>query len=142
MKMTRVFAPGINSLPASFGLLALRVWLGLTMLFLHGMDKLTHFSETAAKPFPDPLHLGATPSLVLAVFAEVACSVLLVLGLGTRFAAMVLVINMTVAFVIVNKMALSGNPGSELAFIFLAGYVTLLFAGPGRYSADAAFFSK
>ena len=141
MKMTRVFAPGNNSLPASFGLLLLRVWLGLTLLLVHGLDKLTHFSETA-KAFGDPIHIGATPSLALVVFAEVGCSALLVLGLVTRFAATVLVINFSVAFFLAHHMALTGEHNGELAFVYLAGYVALLFAGPGRYSADAALFSK
>jgi putative oxidoreductase len=116
-----------------FGLLVLRLWLGLTMLWLHGWGKLTHFSA-AMGSFPDPLHIGSTTSLVLAVFAEVVCSVLLVVGLFTRLAAFFLVVTMAVACFIVNEGKLAGK--AELAFIYLAAYVVLLLAGAGRYSVD------
>ena len=118
------------------GLLILRLWLGLTMMINHGIPKLMHFNETAAN-FPDPLGVGAKISLGLAVFAEVGCSALLVVGFFTRMATLLLAITMGVAFFVVHKGALAMGPGSgELAFMYLAGYMTLLFAGPGRYSVD------
>lgn len=118
-------------------LLILRVWLGLALLWLHGRSKLTGFSGMADK-FPDPLGVGSAASLAMAVFAEVLCAALLVLGLFTRAAALVLVILMSVAFLVVHKASLEMGPGSgELAFIYLAGFVSLLIAGPGRFSIDA-----
>jgi putative oxidoreductase len=72
----------------------------------------------------------------LAVFGEVVCSALLVFGLFTRFAALAGAITMSVAFIMVHRMVLKGpNPG-ELAFIYLAGFVTIFFAGPGRFALD------
>lgn len=121
---------------ADAGLLALRLWLGLSLLLLHGWSKLTGFSQMADK-FPDPLGLGSAGSLVLAIFAEVLCALLLVLGLCTRAAAAVLAINMATAFFLVHKAALSGEHSGELAFIYLAGWVTLLVVGAGRFSLDA-----
>jgi len=47
-----------------------------------------------------------------------------------------------VAFALVHKMALSGASSGELAFIYLAGFLTLLVAGPGQFSADGILFSK
>jgi putative oxidoreductase len=141
MKITSVFAPGTNHPMTSLGLLVLRVWLGVTMLWLHGLDKLRHFSEMADK-FPPVLPIGSTGNLALVVFAEVVCSALLALGLITRFAAMTAAINMAVAFFVAHKGVLGGEKSGELAFIFLAGYVTLLIAGPGSFSADASLFGK
>ena len=141
VRVTRVFVPGNDSLMASFGLLLLRLWLGGAMLVLHGWDKLSHFSSLA-KEFPDPLHVGHSVSLGLAVFAEVVCSALLLVGLVTRFASAILVVNMAVAFTLIHQLVLSGEKSGEMAFIYLAGYVTLLVAGPGRFSADAVFFGK
>lgn len=109
------------------------------MLINHGVGKLTTFSEKAPD-FPDPLGVGHTTSLLLVVFAEVFASMLLIMGLVTRFAALVLAINMTVAFFVAHKAALSGSHSGELAFIYLAAYVTLLLAGPGRISVDKAVF--
>src|SRR4051794_12234534 len=103
---------------ADAGLLVLRLWLGLSLLLLHGLSKLTGFSQMAGK-FPDPLGIGSPASLSLAVFAEVVCSCLVALGLFTRFAAAVLAINMATAFLLVHKLALSGPGSGELAFVYL-----------------------
>lgn len=129
----------LNFLPhsADAGLLVLRLWLGLSLLLLHGKAKLLGFAELSQK-FPDPLGVGSTTSLALAAFAEVACSSLVVLGLVTRFAALSAALTMGVAFFLVHKASLETGSGSgELAFIYLAGFVTLLIAGPGCLSADA-----
>lgn len=117
------------------GLLVLRLTLGLSMLVLHGWAKLTGFS-TMAKGFADPIGLGPEASLGLAVFAEVGCSALLIVGYLTRFAAVALAITMGVAFFVVHKGALTGPGNGELAFVYLAGYLTLLFAGSGRYAFE------
>lgn len=118
------------------GLLILRAWLGLTMMLNHGLPKLTHFAETMEK-FPDPFGIGVKYSLGLAVFAEVVCSALVVIGFFTRPAALMLTITMGTAFSLVHKGSLAMGPGSgELSFIYLAGFLALLFAGAGRFSFD------
>jgi putative oxidoreductase len=121
----------------SCGLLALRLWLGLSLLLLHGWTKLSNYSNMSTQ-FPDPLGVGSHASLGMAVFAEAVCAALLAIGLFTRFAALVLAINMGVAFFMVHKAVLKMGPGSgELAFIYLAGFVAIFLAGPGRFSIDA-----
>jgi putative oxidoreductase len=136
--MKRIFSPGNDSMPTGLGLLVLRLWLGLTMFFNHGVDKLNHFSVMSSK-FPDPLGMGPAPSLALVTFAETAGALLLALGLLTRFAALTLVIDLGVAFIMVHK---SVTGMGELAFIYSAGYVALLLAGGGRFSIDQALFGK
>jgi putative oxidoreductase len=138
--LKKLFAPGNDSAPTNVALLVLRLWLGLTMLINHGAEKLHKFSAMAPK-FPDPLGVGHSLSLALVVFAEVAASLLLVSGLLTRFAAFVLAVNMAVAFFVAHKGQLSGEHSGELAFIYLAGYITLLFAGGGRFSVDKTVFA-
>ncbi len=139
--LKKLFAPGNDSTLTSLGLLALRLWLGLAMFFNHGLDKLANFTDHAAK-FPDPLGIGHAPSLALVAFAETAGAALLALGLLTRFAALTLVIDLGVAFVMVHKTALSGQGSGELAFVYLAGYVALLIAGGGKISVDKALFGR
>ncbi len=117
------------------GLLILRCWLGLTMLIQHGLDKLLHFQEKAAGFMSLP-YIGPKASLGLAVFAEVGCSALLVVGFCTRFASLCLAITMGVAFFKVHGGQLTGTNPGELAFLYLAGYSALIFTGAGRWSVD------
>ena len=117
------------------GLLVLRVWLGLSMLLLHGWPKVQGMAEKSAS-FPDPLGVGPAMSLNLVVFAEVICALLLVAGLAARFALIPLAITMAVAFFVIHGGALTGEGNGEMAFIYLGGFVALLIAGPGRYSLD------
>jgi putative oxidoreductase len=135
----KIFAPAKNSDSANFALLVLRLWIGFEMLLVHGLDKFQNFKQVAPH-FPDPFGIGSTASLALSVFAEFFVSMLIILGLFTRWSALVLIINMTVAFLGVHKGALSGQ--GELAFLYLMAYVVLLLAGPGRFSADKILFGK
>jgi len=59
------------------------------MFFNHGIEKLAHFKDIASG-FPDPLGIGQPVSLALVMFAEVVGSLLLIMGLVTRFAALML----------------------------------------------------
>jgi putative oxidoreductase len=137
--LKKIFAPGNDTFSTSLALLMFRLWLGLTLMLNHGLAKLEGYKEMASS-FADPLGIGHAPSLALAIFAEVFASGLIVLGLATRFASLVLIINMAVAFFMVHKRALSGQHSGELAFIYLAGYVVLLLAGPGKISLDSKVF--
>ncbi|OYW74742.1 MAG: DoxX family protein [Verrucomicrobia bacterium 12-59-8] len=127
----------LSFLPKSpdYGLLILRVALGFSMLLLHGRGKMLNFSATLEK-FPALFGLPANVNLGLAVFAEVVCSALLIAGLFTRFAALVLAATMGSAFFFVHKSALVGEHNGELAMIYLIAYVTLLFTGAGKFSVD------
>ena len=129
----------LEFIPASadLGLLLLRLWLGLSLLLLHGWNKLSNFQSMSGK-FADPLGIGTQASLSLAVFGEVVGSLLLVLGLFARFAALSCASVMVVAFCFTHRMALKGSNSGELAFIYLAGFITLLIAGPGRFAVDKA----
>lgn len=133
----KLFAPGNDSCLTSAGLLALRLWLGLTMLLHHGLDKAENFDKYATM-FPDPLGIGVKPGLALVAFAETVGALLLALGLLTRFGALTLAIDMAVAVFMVHKNLQAG----ELAFIYLAGFVALLIAGGGKFSVDKVIFGK
>ena len=143
----KLFIPSQDSDLTSMALLVARLWFGLAMLFNHGLYKLAHFNDIVAGTdalvkFQDPLGLGIEASLVLVIMAEVVAALLLTVGLLTRIAAAVLVIDMFVAFLMVHKIALSGQSSGELAFLYLAGYVVLLIAGGGLFSLDTMAFSK
>jgi putative oxidoreductase len=119
----------------NLGALVLRVAFGLLLLIDHGLGKITHFSNYEYTFF-NFLNIGHRWSLVLCIFAEVVCAGLLALGLFTRLAALVLVINFGVA----SFMAMKGQPldHRELPLVFLAAFFALLLTGPGKYSVDGA----
>lgn len=120
-----------RSLFGSLGLLVLRLGLGSLMMYLHGWDKLSNFAERAAA-FPDPLGFGPKTSVALAVVAEFFCSILVILGIGTRLATIPLIVTMSVAaFVVHGDQSLADK---ELALVYLTGFTALLVAGGGSWS--------
>lgn len=127
-------AHGHDDIRTDLGLLALRLLAGGFMLVGHGLPKFMTWAERSQKFF-DPFGLGPAPSLALVIFAELGCSFALVAGLYTRFATIPLLVTMFVAAFMAN----AGEPWNkqELAMSYAAIFVTLLIAGPGRYSADA-----
>jgi putative oxidoreductase len=137
----KLFIPSDDSDLTHMALLVARLWFGLTMLFNHGFDKLRHFNEIVGT-FPDPLSVGQEASLILVIVAEVVAALFLAVGLMTRVAAAVLVIDMFVAFLMVHKTAMTGQDSGELAFLYLAGFVILVIAGGGLFSLDTLAFNK
>ncbi len=117
------------------GLLVLRLWFGLCLFFNHGLPKITHFSQMSGH-FPDPLHIGSHASLAFGILSDAICSLLIVLGLAARLAALGVVIILGVAFLLVHHMKFSGPGNGELPFLFIGAALVILIAGPGRYSVD------
>ena len=117
------------------GLLILRVGVSAPMAY-HGFGKLTTFAELSGK-FPDPLGVGTTASLALAVFAEFFCSIAVALGLFTRLAVIPLIITMLVAAFVINADAPWAD--KELAVLYLAPFAAILFTGSGWISFDKLF---
>jgi len=124
-----------NKSSIDLGLLILRVFLGLAMCFGHGLGKWDMLFSGEEIKFADPFGIGVLPSLVMAVFAEVICSILLALGLLTRWALVPLIITMVVAVFIVHIS--DGFGVMEKALLYGIGYITILLAGPGKFSMDA-----
>lgn len=116
----------------SLFLLALRILFGL-LLMSHGIQKFTHFAEMSAT-FPDPLGVGHGVSLGLAIFGELVCSVAFIFGFLYRLAMIPMIFTMGVAYFVIH----GADPFAvkELAFVYLAVFVLLYIAGPGKYSLD------
>lgn len=134
-----LFSNGTKAQSVSLGLLFLRVGIGVLMITQHGWQKYQNFAELKEKfTVPKTIILSSwmNPAISLActVFAEVVCSALLILGIATRPAAGVLAFAMGIACFVV----LENQPWAqrELAAIYLAGALTLLFTGAGIYSFD------
>lgn len=127
----------LDFLPHSYdlALLLLRVWVGLCLFLRHGVEKIAHFSAMSAH-FPDPVHIGPRWSLLLALLSDAICSLLIVFGLATRWAALYVSVIVGTAFVAVHHLAFSGPRGGELPFLYVGVALTIFFAGPGRFSMD------
>lgn len=115
----------------NFAALALR--LSAALMLLHGWPKLVNFGERA-DTFADPIGVGPTGSLLLTVFAEVFCTVFIVVGLFTRVATLPLIICMAVIAFFVHHGEPLGE--REAALGYLALYIAIFFLGGGRFSAD------
>jgi len=112
----------------------MRLVLGLMICLQHGIPKLSNFSELQHS-FYDPFHIGHRFSLILNILAEVFASMLLVLGLFSRIAALVLCINMAVAIFLFHRG--QEVKSYELATIYFTGFLAILLVGPGKISVDA-----
>jgi len=121
---------------ADLALLVLRLWLGLSMAFLHGWGKVAALFAGKNMFEKSMLGLGAWPEFALVTFAEFACALLVAIGLWTRLASFFVVVTMSVAFFMAHGMTLSGPMSGEVAYLYLAGYLTVLIAGAGKFSAD------
>lgn len=127
----KLFSPHILS--SDIAALLLRLFFGGFMLLHHGLPKMLAWTEKADS-FPDPLGVGSMASLALAVFAEVFCAALLVLGLCTRWATIPLMITMLIAaFVVHGDDPLAKK---EFALLYFGAYAAIYFLGPGRYAVD------
>ncbi len=119
---------------AAFNIAAfvLRVGLGALMI-PHGYSKLMRF-QTLQHKFMSFLGMGSSVTLGLTIFAELVCSVLLILGLFTRLAVVPLIIAMLVALFVSHHGDFFGE--GEKAALFLIAYIVILLTGPGRASID------
>lgn len=115
------------------GLLVLRV--GISVLLLtHGFPKLMKFVGGNMALVGDPIGVGDFISSILVLLGEVVAPVLVLIGLRSRWAAVVSAATMAVAAFIAH----SGDPlaQKEKALLFLAGFLAIALMGAGRFSVD------
>ncbi|MCQ9633642.1 DoxX family protein [Chryseobacterium sp. WG23] len=114
-------------------LFAVRVFVGFAMLS-HGFPKLQMLLEGGKIEFFDFMGLGPQISLILTVFAEFVCSILLILGLFTRVSLGFLIFTMAVAGFFIH----GADPFEkrELSLVYLSVYLLLAAFGAGKFSVD------
>ena len=138
MAIKNLVASKSTAMSASTGLLILRVFTGLSLFLKHGLEKLTGYS-TMVQHFPNPLHIGAHATLAFALLSDGICSVLVAVGLFTRPAAAIVLTNLLAAFFLVHHAAFFSDGHVELVWAYIAVFLSILVAGPGRFSVDARF---
>ena len=119
--------------------LVLRIVIGGLFIW-HGIDKFNVGISMIEEMFtmwgvPAP---GLTAPLTAVV--EIVAGIMLVVGLGTRVAAMALSVVMIGALIYVKQdlgiISSQPMPGAELDLALLAGLVAVIVLGPGRLSLD------
>lgn len=131
--MRRFFSTSFSEFYANLCLLLVRVGVGSFML-THGIPKLSRLTSGEEIKFADPFGLGPAVSLALTVFAEVICSILIILGLGTRLASLPLIVTMLVAALHAHAKDPFGTKEKPLLFLLI--FIVLLVFGSGKYSVD------
>lgn len=133
--ISRMPTPSFKTHPDA-GLLVLRLGLGALMLF-HGIYKATHGVAWIAGPLAKH---GLPAWLMYGVYiAEILAPVLLIFGLWTRIAGLIIAFDMVMAIYLaragdigkVNPMGGSWAIEVEVAFLTMA--LALALAGGGRY---------
>jgi len=126
----------------SCGLTVLRMTVGIVFL-AHGYQKLFELG------FPGVAgmfgHMGIPLPAVTAVvvtLVEFLGGLALVLGAGTRIAAILLVCDMAGAILFVHAKNGFFSPGIEYPLTLLAANVCLILAGAGSLSVDGLFSQK
>jgi len=123
-------APHRSAYPPSlaYGLLFMRVAAAALLMYVHGLPKLLHWG-TELQKIEDPFGLGPTFSLAFAVFAEVFCPILLILGVYARLACLPVLGVLAVALGVVHlEWTIEEGQFAWLLAILFAG---LALTGPG-----------
>lgn len=116
----------------NLALAVLRIGASL-MLLTHGIPKIERLFASPVE-FPDPLGVGPTFSLILALIGEVVGPLLVLIGYKTKLATIPTIITMVVALLFIHLE----DPFNvkEKALLFLLLFVVIFLAGPGKYSVD------
>lgn len=133
--MNRLLNINFSENQSGLALLILRIGIA-GMMLVHGLPKMLMLFGGEVSQFPGILGMSSAISLSLAVFAEVICSIFILLGLGTRIATIPLIITMLIAVFYIHAADPFAN--QELGLHYLLAYVILLILGSGKYSIDAS----
>lgn len=114
----------------------MRVSAAVFLLWVHGLPKLLHYS-TELQNIEDPFHLGANLTLMLAIFAEVFCPLLIIAGVLVRLACLPILSVLLVALVFVHPEWTIAE--GQFAWLLLILFTSLFIAGPGRLALNHRF---
>jgi len=137
--LKKLLSPRIDEfISPDLAIAILRIGTAAIML-THGIPKLMRILE-GDMDFRDPIGLGPEISLIMITFAEFFCALLVLIGLGTRIAAIPLIIGMCIVYFVVHGDDPFSQSEKSLLFLFL--FSILFLTGGGRYSLDNKLFKK
>ncbi|PWK19574.1 DoxX family protein [Xanthomarina spongicola] len=103
------------------------------MMLVHGIPKIERLFSSPIE-FGDPIGVGPTLSLILALIGEVIAPLFIIVGFKTKLAAIPAAITMFVAAFIVHLEDDFGT--KEKALLYLVCFIVIFLAGPGKYAID------
>lgn len=115
-------------------ILLIRLGAGFSILYGHGWKKMIQLFTVRPVSFSDPLGIGESLSLGLAVFAEVFCAAFIIIGFKSRWASIPLIFTMLVIIFFVQWNKPFNN--LELPLLLLMSFLCVLLMGSGKYSID------
>ena len=137
--MKKLFNVHYNFKQVDAILLLVRIIVAFSMI-THGLPKLERILSEEPVQFANVFGMSPSASIMLAMLAEFGCSLLVLIGLGTRLAVIPLMITMmVVAFHIHIDDPFTKK---ELPLLYLAAYTSLLVLGSGKYSVDYLLSKK
>jgi putative oxidoreductase len=131
MHLSKYIDPIFNP---NIGLLLLRVSLG-GLFLLHGIHKL----QTGVEWMKELMTSNGLPAVMVygAFVGEVLAPILIILGIATRPAALMVVFTMIIAIYVAHggevfELGKHGESKIELQLLYLFGALTLVFTGSGK----------
>lgn len=104
------------------------------MMLTHGIPKIGRLLGEGPVKFADPFGLGPEISLGLAIFAEVLCAVLVMVGFKTRLATIPLITTMLTAAFYAHWNDPFGK--KELPLLYICVFLGILAFGAGKFAVD------
>ena len=103
------------------------------LMLTHGIPKINMLFASPIQ-FADPIGVGQTLSLILALIGEVVAPILIIIGFKTKLATIPALVTMAVAAFVVH--ASDPIDVKEKAILFLICFIAIFLAGAGKYSVD------
>lgn len=103
------------------------------MMLTHGWGKLNRLLSGDFS-FANPIGIGETPTLIIAVLSEFVFPIFLIIGFKTRLSTILPGLTMLVAAMIVH----ADDPWrkQEFPLLYFFGYLAIYLLGSGKYSLD------
>jgi putative oxidoreductase len=128
-----------KELSSNIVLLVLRAVVGVNLAWLHGWDKLSHFSAKAGS-YPDAIGMGSKYALVIAIAGELFGAIMMATGLFGRLGAFLVALATGITlFGVLHGTAWKDREVWELYF---AASMTILLLGCGRFALDSLIWKR
>jgi putative oxidoreductase len=99
----RLYHVDENSKATDIGLLILRVMVAACLFYHHGGEKFWDFHTLASRPNLNPIGIGVVPSVIYAGFSDGVCSLLVLFGLFSRYAAFFILVCLNTVWWLMNN---------------------------------------